>query len=168
MYERSLHIQVQTCLCARKAACSPRYPIKAVRFFNRQTPTSQASESSELNRQQCRPQYCDPFGPPDWVSTTSAATETAYQDEDQDTGELESLLRGRVVAHITAIRHRDEVESTGFLVHFLTWGGMVPPPQGGGLCWVWGECRFLRDNGIEYYCVFHHYLQTASEFEDIL
>ena len=57
------------------------------------------------------PQYCDTFGPPDWVSTTSAAAKAAYQDEDQDTEELESLLRGRVVAHITAIRHRDEVES---------------------------------------------------------
>ena len=46
---------------------------------------------------------------------------------------------------------------------------MVPPLRGGTRLGRGGnDARFLRDNGIEYYCVFHNYLQTANEFEDIL
>ena len=50
----------------------------------------------------------------------------------------------------------------------ISWkpGSLAPgeyPTLGGG-----NAARFLRDNGIEYQCVFHGYLQTASLFEDIL
>ena len=80
-----------------------------------------------------QPQYCESFGPPDWVSTTTAAAQLDIHKEDcspqedtTDCDDLENLLHGRVIAHISAIGHTDEVES-------LTWerleGACLACPQ---------------------------------------